>query len=100
MSKERHARLSGFGPGRHYVERASAGEIVAIVDDEGRPVAYLTPATEEVTETFIAEYLRQRPGWDEEARQSFISTARRLAQEGYRYHRLTNRFLPPAGLHL
>lgn len=67
---EQQVRLDQLGRGRLWAERAADGESIAVVEADGRPVAYLVPATEPITEKLITWYLDQSPRLDKVSRMS------------------------------
>lgn len=64
----RTIRLKDLGRARVFAEAACQGEMVAIVGEDGRPVAHIIPATEPITEALVAELEERIPGLAEVAR--------------------------------
>ncbi len=89
-------RMDQLGRGRRWAERAVQGERIAVLDDEGREVAWIVPATEEITTGLIAEFLSRHPQLSDEVRQRWREELQGLANAGWRYHRARDCFVPEA----
>jgi hypothetical protein len=83
-------RLAQLGRGRKWAEHvAETGKGIPIVDEEGREVAWLIPATEPVTEALLDE-LVQSGLWPRENLDYFQL---RGGDVRFRYHRAQNAFV-------
>ncbi len=92
MGSEPSVTLAGLGRGRRWAERAMGGEIIAITGETGAPVAYLVPATEEITPQQIEWYVQRFPAWTAAMRKRCRRDLNGFASTGGRYCRATDRF--------
>jgi hypothetical protein len=87
-------RLDQLGRSRPWAERAAHGECIAVVNADGRPIAYLIPATEPITREFVTWYLDRWPQLDDASRRVMREHLRAMARAGCRYSRARDVFLP------
>lgn len=87
-------KLEQLGRRRRWAERAAQGERIAVLDDDGREVAWIVPATEEITTELITELMGRHSHLSVEARQRLRKELQGLAEAGWRYHRARDCFVP------
>lgn len=83
-------KLSQLGRGRRWAEYVGrTGEQIPIVDDTGREVAWLIPATEELSKELLDEL--ERTGlW---SAKNLEAPRKRMGDPRWRYHRAKNVFV-------